>query len=271
MGVTRPPLEYLATCSKVALESFELSRLGEASNLRKEVQQILQGWIDTEVDARLARWILDTKQSQARGELQAAMGQPVPLKQLDLSFLPLNGAQTSDDRMEPKAETQADAEPEENLERPNRTKMRHSAHAVLSPADGRPSEEKRSVREKKPAKLTGKPAVPAIEVAPECSAAAPPAGKPPFAQDEENALQALEHFVQCLPGASCARSANLGAAGNPRMLGDGPPMGATGGRAEVRVFPLKNAPLESMRRAHPLRAIAISARELARAAAATRS
>ena len=119
MGVTRPPLEYLATCSKVALESFELSRLNEASNLRKEVQQILQGWIDTEVDARLARWILESKQAQARDGLQAAMAQPVPLEQLDLSFLPPNGGRTSD------------GEAEEDAAKANGPKLRRAGRAVL--------------------------------------------------------------------------------------------------------------------------------------------
>ena len=55
MGATRPPLDYLATCSQMSLESVELSRLNLASNLRKEFQEILDEWIESEVDARLAR------------------------------------------------------------------------------------------------------------------------------------------------------------------------------------------------------------------------
>ncbi len=263
MGVTRPPLEYLATCSKIALESFELSRLNEASNLRKEVQQILQGWIDTEVDARLARWILDSKQSQARDGLQAAMALPVPLKQLDLSFLPSNGAQTSD------------GEAEENTGRPTGPKVRLAERAALSSADGRTPEENRNASLKKTAKLVGKPAA---EGARGGSAPTPSVPKPPFAQDEETALHALERFVQCLPGASCARSLDFGATRNPQALGersrsvdratDRLGRNARRGRAEVRIFPSTNAPPESIRRPHPLRAIAISALELAMPAAA---
>jgi hypothetical protein len=64
MGETRPPLEYLATCSQMSLESVELSRLNRAANLRKEFQELLQEWIDTEVDARLARSILEWRRSQ---------------------------------------------------------------------------------------------------------------------------------------------------------------------------------------------------------------
>lgn len=264
MGVTRPPLEYLATCSKVALESFELSRLNEASNYRKEVQQILQGWIDTEVDARLARWILESKQAQARGRLKAAMGQPVPLKQLDLSFLPSNSGRTPDD------------DAEEDATKPNGPKLRRAARAVLPSAAGRIARENRNSSEKKPAKLVGR--VVAQESFGGGSAAAQAAGKPPFAQDEENALHALERFVQCLPGVSRARSQNFEAAAKPQMVDEGPRSvgcghdrprrDATGSRAGVRVFPSTEALPDSLRRAHPFRAIAISALELPMSAAA---
>src|SRR5690348_11848935 len=138
MGVTRPPLEYLASCSRVALESFELSRLNEASNYRKEVQQILQGWIDTEVDARLARWILESKQAQARDGLQAAMAQPVPLEQLDLSFLPSNGAQESAGEAVEVVEAR---DANENTRKARGSKLRRPAHPALSAADGQTSEE----------------------------------------------------------------------------------------------------------------------------------
>ena len=153
MGVTRPPLEYLASCSKVALESFELSRLNEASNYRKEVQQILQGWIDTEVDARLARWILESKQAQARDGLQAAMAQPVPLKQLDLSFLPSNGAQESAGEGGEAVEAAAALE---NTRKPSGCKLRRAAQPVLPCADGRTPEEPQKSFGMKGAKLLEK-------------------------------------------------------------------------------------------------------------------
>ena len=90
MGVTRPPLEYLATCSKAALESFELSRLSRASNLRKELSQILEGWIESEVDARLARWLLESKRSHRDGTAPAVTGaaNPSAVRQMPFSFLP---------------------------------------------------------------------------------------------------------------------------------------------------------------------------------------
>ena len=203
MGVTRPPLEYLATCSKIALESFELSRLNEASNLRKEVQQILQGWIDTEVDARLARWILESKQAQARDGLQAAMAQPVPLKQLDLSFLPSNGAEESDGETGVAREA---VEAEENTRKTNGAKIRRAAQAVLPCADERTPEEPQKSVGMKGTKLLEK------RVGTGClsgSAAAVSAWKPAFAQDEEAARRELEYFVQRELGTSRARLRNL--------------------------------------------------------------
>lgn len=197
MGVTRPPLEYLASCSKIALESFELSRLNEASNFRKEVQQILQGWIDTEVDARLARWILESKQAQARDGLQASMAQPVPLKQLDLSFLPSDGAQASAGEA---------VQVEENTRKASGHKLRRAANPVLPCAGERTPEELRKSLGLEEAKLLEKRVGGGS-----LSGSALPVSvrKPPFAQDEESALHELEYFVQREFGASRVRPRNL--------------------------------------------------------------
>ena len=64
MRLPQPPLEYLVTSSQVALESFELARLNRTANLRKEMREILEEWVQMEVDARLARWILECRRSQ---------------------------------------------------------------------------------------------------------------------------------------------------------------------------------------------------------------
>ncbi len=91
MGATRPPLDYLATCSQMSLESVELSRLNLASNLRKEFQEILDEWIESEVDARLARSILEWRRAQDAGSptfaLEAAP-RPPQFEQLAIAFLP---------------------------------------------------------------------------------------------------------------------------------------------------------------------------------------
>jgi len=234
MGVTRPPLEYLASCSKVALESFELSRLNEASNYRKEVQQILQGWIDTEVDARLARWILESKQAQARDGLQAAMAQPVPLKQLDLSFLPSNGAQES------AGDDGEDVDAKENTRKPSGPRLRRAAHHVLPCAGERTPEEPRKSFGMKRAKLLEKRAGGGSLSE---SAAARSLRKPPFAQDEENHLHELEFFVQRDFGASQARPHDLAAEKDSNVPDRMPRLAGHARRdapdrfAEVHVFP----------------------------------
>ncbi len=91
MDATRPPLDYLASCSQMSLESVELSRLNRAANLRKEFQEILDELIDSEVDARLARTILEWRRahdtSSNRPALEAA-GNPPQFGQLALAFPP---------------------------------------------------------------------------------------------------------------------------------------------------------------------------------------
>jgi len=62
MGSTHPPLESLLTFSQNCLEGFEHSRLNRISILRKEFHQIFEELIEFEIDARLARWILDDRQ-----------------------------------------------------------------------------------------------------------------------------------------------------------------------------------------------------------------
>ena len=58
------PLAYLITSSRISLESYELLRLNRASNLRKEMLQLLDKWVDAETEARMARAILDWKRGK---------------------------------------------------------------------------------------------------------------------------------------------------------------------------------------------------------------
>jgi len=58
------PDGYLDVCSIEALESLELARLSKAANLRGEMKEVLRRWIDAEVDAKLARWMLEKRRSQ---------------------------------------------------------------------------------------------------------------------------------------------------------------------------------------------------------------
>jgi hypothetical protein len=272
MGVSRPPLEYLATASKVALESFELARLNEASNYRKEVQQILQGWIDTEVDARLARWILESKQAQARDGLQAAMAQPVPLKQLDLSFLPSDGAPESDGEAGEVVEAVETVEAEQNTRKTSGCKSRRVARPVLPCADVRTPEEPQKSFGMKEAKLIEKRVGGGSLNGPVATFSA---RKPPFAEDEENALHELEYFVQReFAAASGARPRNLAGETDPHVLDRRPRLAGRARRemtdhfAEVHIFPLTDAMPADACRAYAPRANSISALERAMPAAA---
>lgn len=61
---TDPPLDYLHSASASSLESYELSRLNHAANLRREIAALLDQWIEETVHARLARWILEDRALQ---------------------------------------------------------------------------------------------------------------------------------------------------------------------------------------------------------------
>jgi hypothetical protein len=55
----KPAWEYLRDASKITLQSFELSRLNHAANLRKQVDNLLSQWLDETAAALLARFLLD--------------------------------------------------------------------------------------------------------------------------------------------------------------------------------------------------------------------
>lgn len=65
MKTTKPMLDYLATCSKISLESFELARLNDLSNLRQQMIEIVDEWVETDIQARIAEWILVRRRQQA--------------------------------------------------------------------------------------------------------------------------------------------------------------------------------------------------------------
>jgi hypothetical protein len=72
------PLEYLATSSDASIESFHLSRLNTVANLRKELHEIFEEWVEAEVQARLARWLLARKNPE-----HAADGAFVAIESVD--------------------------------------------------------------------------------------------------------------------------------------------------------------------------------------------
>ncbi|MGC1106185.1 MAG: hypothetical protein WA876_06580 [Candidatus Acidiferrales bacterium] len=65
MKTTKPMLEYLATCSNVSLESFELARLNDRANLRKHMVELLDEIIEVDIQARVAEWVLVHRRREA--------------------------------------------------------------------------------------------------------------------------------------------------------------------------------------------------------------
>jgi hypothetical protein len=59
---TQPPWEFLLTASRNTLQSYELSRLGHAANLRKEISSLLDQWLDENANAMVARWLIEQRQ-----------------------------------------------------------------------------------------------------------------------------------------------------------------------------------------------------------------
>ena len=63
-----PPWNYLHEASSPSLETFELSRLNHAANLRKEIAALLEQWIEETAEAILARWVREDRKFQQSGE-----------------------------------------------------------------------------------------------------------------------------------------------------------------------------------------------------------
>jgi hypothetical protein len=51
--------EFLLTSSKTTLQAFEMSRLNLAANVRKEIVQLLDAWVNENSNALLARWLIE--------------------------------------------------------------------------------------------------------------------------------------------------------------------------------------------------------------------
>jgi hypothetical protein len=54
-------IDFLAASSEASLESFELTRLNGIANVRKGILSAVSNWAELEVEAQLARWILERK------------------------------------------------------------------------------------------------------------------------------------------------------------------------------------------------------------------
>jgi len=65
---TQPPWEFLLSASRNSLQSYELSRLSHAANLRKEITQLLDSWLEENTAAMLARWLMQQRENPAARE-----------------------------------------------------------------------------------------------------------------------------------------------------------------------------------------------------------
>ena len=112
MSATRPSLDYLASCSEMSLESVELSRLNVAANLRKEFHDILEEWIDSEVDAQLARTLLEWRRAHDAGANLPCRSadKPAQFEQLAIAFLPETVAAAAHTLPEPQARSSPSTE-----------------------------------------------------------------------------------------------------------------------------------------------------------------
>ena len=76
---TQPPWDFLLSASRASLQSYELTRLSHAANLRKEIAVLLDQWLDESSSAMLARWLIENRErcaKRADGDLSAALPSP---------------------------------------------------------------------------------------------------------------------------------------------------------------------------------------------------
>jgi hypothetical protein len=63
--------EFLLGSSKSTLQAFEQSRLNFAANVRKEIGQLLDTWVDESSSALLARWLIERNLAAEAGAICA--------------------------------------------------------------------------------------------------------------------------------------------------------------------------------------------------------
>jgi hypothetical protein len=86
-----PPLEYLVTSSQAGLENFQLGKMNKIANLRKELRDVVEEWIEAEIQSRLARWILECRRTQdAAAHATSEIDTPLRVADVAASLLPLS-------------------------------------------------------------------------------------------------------------------------------------------------------------------------------------
>jgi hypothetical protein len=75
---TQPPWEFLLSASRNSLQSYELSRLSHAANLRKEIGALLDLWMEENSAAMLARWLMEQRERPQQIHEAAIPGESLP-------------------------------------------------------------------------------------------------------------------------------------------------------------------------------------------------
>jgi len=75
---TQPPWEFLLSASRNSLQSYELSRLSHAANLRKEIGALLDLWMDENSAAMLARWLMEQRERPQQGQQDVSSAESLP-------------------------------------------------------------------------------------------------------------------------------------------------------------------------------------------------
>jgi len=73
---TQPPWEFLLSASRTSLQSYELSRLSHAANLRKEIGALLDQWLEENACAMLARWLMEQRERPSQVLEPVSTGEP---------------------------------------------------------------------------------------------------------------------------------------------------------------------------------------------------
>ncbi len=73
---TQPPWDFLLSASRNSLQSYELSRLSHAANVRKEIAQLLDVYLEESSNAMLARLLMELRERPLHAQESSSAGEP---------------------------------------------------------------------------------------------------------------------------------------------------------------------------------------------------
>jgi hypothetical protein len=87
---SEPPWDFFHDASIASLQSFELSRLNQAANIRREIGALLDQWVSENSQALLARWVREQRGLPCRASAQAqASTSPQSALPLEAALIPV--------------------------------------------------------------------------------------------------------------------------------------------------------------------------------------